>query len=145
MRFRGWAGVQKTRVEKNYPAHPQSKCLCGFAGVWPGWQDNFRKTGAQRKFPCADALEFGKCIEDGRHGNHHRAAHAEDVRKQLGPPVDGFVLRVAAHALAIEPDSHFAERSVAIHIPLHAHAVPPFPPANAAEPRRSHRCCCRGF
>src|SRR5690348_5362124 len=46
---------------------------------------------------------------------------------------DGFVLRVTAHALAVEANGHLAESRVIIHVLLHTNAVAPLPAANAAD------------
>src|SRR5690348_5824295 len=48
-------------------------------------------------------------------------------------PGNSFVLRVAAHALAVEADRHLAESGVIIHIFFHANAVAPLPASDAAD------------
>jgi hypothetical protein len=46
---------------------------------------------------------------------------------------DGFVLRVAAHLLAVEAAGHLAELRVVTHILLHADTIAPLPAAEAAD------------
>ena len=47
----GWQDCKNKSREKNYPATPQNKCLCGFAGIVAGWQDNFPQTGDAETIP----------------------------------------------------------------------------------------------
>lgn len=48
-------------------------------------------------------------------------------------PGDGFVLRVATHALAVKSDFHLAERGVIVHVLFYSNAVAPFPTADATD------------
>ena len=76
MRLRGLAGLQKARVEKNYPATPQSKYSCGFAGVVAGWQDNFAK-------PRGFAKHFMKPTTENNDG--HRLDDDAEIRIPNSP------------------------------------------------------------
>ena len=48
-------------------------------------------------------------------------------------PGDGFILRAAAHTLAVESNRHLAEPQVIVHILLHTNTVAPLPPADTGD------------
>src|SRR5918998_4926330 len=81
----------------------------------------------------ADSLQFRHGREDRGHGDHHRAAHASYVLEHPRSPVDSFVLRVAARALAVQADSHLAQLGVVVDVVLDADTVTPLPTTDAGD------------
>lgn len=65
------------------------------------------------------ALQLREGIVGRRHGDDHGAYHALHVFEQVRATVNGVILRVTAHALAVEGDLHFSERRVTVDILTH--------------------------